>query len=41
MHYLGTTHGFAVRPNLAIPSVKEAFEASLAASIDWLKKTLL
>jgi len=38
---IGTTHGFAARPNLAYPDVKEAYEQCLVQAIDWFKKTLV
>jgi len=39
--YKGTAHGFAARPNLSIPEVKEAFEKSLDQAVEWFNKTLL
>ncbi|KIY64968.1 dienelactone hydrolase endo-1-3,1,4-beta-D-glucanase [Cylindrobasidium torrendii FP15055 ss-10] len=39
--YPGTTHGFAARPNLSIPEVKDAFEGVQQQIVDWLKKTLI
>ncbi|KAG9011628.1 hypothetical protein FRB95_014353 [Tulasnella sp. JGI-2019a] len=38
--YPGTTHGFALRPNLGIPQVKEGFEKSLDQITGWFEKTL-
>lgn len=38
--YKGTVHGFAARPNLEIPVVKQAFEASFEQTIAWFNKTL-
>ncbi|KAF9049633.1 dienelactone hydrolase endo-1,3,1,4-beta-D-glucanase [Hymenopellis radicata] len=38
--YKGTTHGFAARPNLDYPEVKEGFEACMAQTVNWFKKTL-
>lgn len=37
---LGTTHGFAIRPNLGIPAIKEGFEKGFDQTVDWFKKTL-
>ncbi|KAH9480067.1 Protein AIM2 [Psilocybe cubensis] len=39
--YKGTTHGFASRPNLAIPEIREAHQAALDQTIEWFKKTLI
>lgn len=36
----GTVHGFATRPNLEVPVVKEAFEKSFEQTIAWFNKTL-
>ena len=36
----GTIHGFAIRPNLAFPDVREAFEKAFEAKVEWFKKTL-
>ncbi|KAK0431542.1 dienelactone hydrolase endo-1,3,1,4-beta-D-glucanase [Desarmillaria tabescens] len=38
--YKGTTHGFAARPNIDYPEVKEAYEGALQQTVDWFKKTL-
>ncbi|KZS93566.1 dienelactone hydrolase endo-1,3,1,4-beta-D-glucanase [Sistotremastrum niveocremeum HHB9708] len=38
--YKGTTHGFAARPNLGIPTVKAAFEEACQQTVDWFQKTL-
>ncbi|KAG9013777.1 hypothetical protein FRB94_000757 [Tulasnella sp. JGI-2019a] len=38
--FTGTTHGFALRPNLGIPQVKEGFEKSLDQITGWFEKTL-
>lgn len=38
--YTGTVHGFAARPNLAFPEIKEAFEAALEQTSAWFKKAL-
>ncbi|KAG8883813.1 hypothetical protein FRB97_005816 [Tulasnella sp. 331] len=38
--YPGTTHGFALRPNLGLPKVKEGFEKSLDQITTWFQKTL-
>jgi carboxymethylenebutenolidase len=37
---VGTAHGFAIRPNLAVPEVKSAYEGSLDQAVVWFKKTL-
>ncbi|KAG6836944.1 hypothetical protein H0H93_000834 [Arthromyces matolae] len=39
--YEGTIHGFAIRPDLAQPVVKEAYEAALADTVSWFNKTLV
>ncbi|KAF8069025.1 dienelactone hydrolase endo-1,3,1,4-beta-D-glucanase [Lyophyllum atratum] len=39
--YKGTTHGFAARPNLNIPEVKEAHGKAFQQAVDWSAKTLL
>lgn len=36
----GTTHGFAARPNLAYPEVKEGFEGAFEQAVNWFEKTL-
>ena len=36
----GTVHGFAARPNLGIPEVKEAFENAFSTTVQWFKKYL-
>ncbi|KAL1690606.1 dienelactone hydrolase [Schizophyllum commune] len=38
--YPGTAHGFAARPNLALPAVKEGFERAFEQAVNWFKKTL-
>ncbi|KAG6815851.1 hypothetical protein H0H87_010767, partial [Tephrocybe sp. NHM501043] len=38
--YEGTAHGFAARPNLALPKVKEAHEKAFQQAVDWFEKTL-
>jgi len=38
--YKGTVHGFACRPNLGIPVVKEAFERAFEQAAVWFEKTL-
>ncbi|CCA69982.1 related to dienelactone hydrolase endo-1,3,1,4-beta-D-glucanase-Laccaria bicolor [Serendipita indica DSM 11827] len=38
--YLGVTHGFGSRPNLAIPQVKTAWEALTNDLVAWLNDTL-
>ncbi|KAH9480083.1 Hydrolase tropI [Psilocybe cubensis] len=39
--YKGTAHGFAARPNLNIPEVKEAYEQAFEQTVEWFKKTLV
>ena len=36
----GTVHGFAARPNLSIPVIKESFEKVTTQIVQWFKKTL-
>ncbi|KAG2758176.1 hypothetical protein P692DRAFT_201757371 [Suillus brevipes Sb2] len=38
--YQGTVHGFACRPPLEFPDVKEAFEKSVDQTLKWFEKTL-
>jgi len=38
--YKGTAHGFACRPNLDIPEVKEGYEKSQEQTVAWFQKTL-
>ncbi|EGN98065.1 hypothetical protein SERLA73DRAFT_36975, partial [Serpula lacrymans var. lacrymans S7.3] len=38
--YKGTAHGFAARPNLSIPNVKEGFEKAIEQTIAWFDKTI-
>lgn len=38
--YPGTVHGFAARPALHLPQVKEAFEKSFEQTVNWFSKTL-
>jgi len=38
--YKGTCHGFAARPNLGIPIIKEGFEKSFNQTVQWFQKTL-
>ncbi|KAG8935764.1 hypothetical protein FRC02_006573 [Tulasnella sp. 418] len=38
--YKGTTHGFASRPNLTIPEIKDAYHGALEQSAKWLTSTL-
>lgn len=38
--WIGTAHGFASRPNLELPEIKEAFEGALEQTVEWFKKTL-
>ncbi|KAH7099925.1 alpha/beta-hydrolase [Auriculariales sp. MPI-PUGE-AT-0066] len=39
--YEGTTHGFACRPALQHPKIKEAFEKSVADTLEWFQKTVV
>ncbi|KDR77585.1 hypothetical protein GALMADRAFT_245735 [Galerina marginata CBS 339.88] len=39
--YKGTAHGFAARPNLNLPEIKEAYEQAFEQTVEWFKKTLL
>lgn len=36
----GTAHGFASRPNLSDPQVKEAHEQSFDQTVEWFNKTI-
>jgi len=38
--YKGTAHGFASRPNLELPEIKEAYEGAFEQTVEWFKKTL-
>ncbi|KAF7318700.1 DLH domain-containing protein [Mycena chlorophos] len=38
--YPGTAHGFAARPALEFPDVKEAFEKAFQQTVDWFNKTI-
>ncbi|TFK34078.1 dienelactone hydrolase endo-1,3,1,4-beta-D-glucanase [Crucibulum laeve] len=38
--YKGTAHGFAARPNLAIPEVKQGYEKSFEQTVAWFQKFL-
>jgi len=38
--YQGTAHGFACRPNLALPEVKEGYEQAFEQTVAWFNKTL-
>ncbi|KAI0056285.1 dienelactone hydrolase endo-1-3,1,4-beta-D-glucanase [Artomyces pyxidatus] len=38
--YKGTAHGFAARPNLALPEIREAFEGAREQAVQWFRKTL-
>jgi len=38
--YPGTAHGFAARPNLALPEVKEAYEGAFRQTVNWFSRTL-
>lgn len=40
VYIVGTAHGFAVRPNLEVPDVKEGYEGALDQTVAWFKKTL-
>lgn len=37
----GTTHGFATRPNLDIPEIKEAYQKAFEQTVEWFNKTLV
>ncbi|KDR77601.1 hypothetical protein GALMADRAFT_245751 [Galerina marginata CBS 339.88] len=39
--YKGTAHGFASRPNLALPEIKEAYEGAFKQTVEWFQKTLV
>ncbi|KAJ7574570.1 dienelactone hydrolase endo-1,3,1,4-beta-D-glucanase [Mycena floridula] len=39
--YPGTAHGFAARPDLSYPEIKEAYEGACQQATDWFKKTLV
>lgn len=41
MLLLGTAHGFAARPNLALPEIEEAFEQAFNQTVHWFDKTLV
>ncbi|KAF8187740.1 dienelactone hydrolase endo-1,3,1,4-beta-D-glucanase [Pholiota molesta] len=38
--YKGTAHGFASRPNLDLPEIKEAYEGAFEQTVEWFKKTI-
>lgn len=38
---IGTAHGFASRPSLEFPDIKEAYEAAFEQAVNWFKKTLI
>jgi len=38
--YKGTAHGFAARPNFALPDIAEAYQKALDHTIAWFEKTL-
>ncbi|KAH7925902.1 dienelactone hydrolase endo-1,3,1,4-beta-D-glucanase [Leucogyrophana mollusca] len=38
--YKGTAHGFACRPNMDFPDVKEGYEKGFQQTIKWFEKTL-
>ncbi|KIL56216.1 hypothetical protein M378DRAFT_172882 [Amanita muscaria Koide BX008] len=38
--YKGVKHGFACRPDLSYPIIKEAYEKSLEQTVAWFEKTL-
>ncbi|KAG8962720.1 hypothetical protein FRC03_003874 [Tulasnella sp. 419] len=40
VHYPGTTHGFACRPNQGIPENKKAYEDAIEQTAQWLEKSL-
>ena len=37
----GTAHGFASRPNMKYPEIREAHEKALQQTIEWFRKTLV
>ena len=37
---LGTTHGFACRPDLSNQTITEAYEKALEQTVSWFKETL-
>ncbi|GLB42236.1 putative dienelactone hydrolase family protein [Lyophyllum shimeji] len=39
--YKGTIHGFAIRPDLANPEVKEGYEGAMQQIVAWFSKTLV
>ncbi|KAF9473998.1 alpha/beta-hydrolase [Pholiota conissans] len=39
--YKGTAHGFAARPNLKRPEIKQAHEEAFEQAVKWFQKTLL
>ncbi|KAF8955832.1 dienelactone hydrolase endo-1,3,1,4-beta-D-glucanase [Flammula alnicola] len=39
--YKGTAHGFAARPNLSLPEIKEAHEQAFEQTVEWFQKTLI
>jgi carboxymethylenebutenolidase len=39
--YKDTAHGFASRPNLNLPEIKDAWEGAFQQTVDWFKKTLV
>ncbi|KIM80133.1 hypothetical protein PILCRDRAFT_822647 [Piloderma croceum F 1598] len=39
--YNDTTHGFAARPNMGIPEVKDAFQGPFDQTVDWFKLHLI
>lgn len=36
----GTAHGFAARPNLGVPDVKEGYQKALEFTVEWFNKTI-
>lgn len=36
----GTAHGFAARPNLSLPEVKEGYEKAFEQAVEWFKRTV-
>ncbi|KAF8148251.1 dienelactone hydrolase endo-1,3,1,4-beta-D-glucanase [Crassisporium funariophilum] len=39
--YKGTAHGFATRPNLELPEIKQAYEDAFSQVVEWFRKTLV
>lgn len=36
-----TSHGFASRPNLALPEIKLAYDSAFDQAMEWFQKTLI